>query len=92
MADTENDDNISPQAWRIISRFGTPARLSRILCQIADIAGDERIARNKSSICRWTYARRRRGTGGIIPGHMQRHINQAARLDGIILTPEDWIP
>jgi hypothetical protein len=45
-----------------------------------------------SSIYRWNYPREKGGCGGVIPNSAYRAIFKAARLSGVILRAEDFLP
>lgn len=76
---------LSNQAARIIAKFGSPYALSRALTAL----GPER-ARSPSVIYRWTYPRTKGGTDGRIPSQAVDDVKAAARLEGVLLTPEDF--
>lgn len=82
--------SVSPQAARIIAKFGNARRLSRVLGDIAEIEGNQAIYRSPATVYKWTYPRSRGGTGGLIPTSAVPHVRHAARIDGIYLTTEDW--
>lgn len=65
------------QAQRIIRKFGGESRLAAML-------GVSRI-----SVYRWGYARPI-GTDGLIPSHWIKRINDMARIEGVLITPQDW--
>lgn len=67
------------QARKIIAKFGGEPALAKAI-------GISRI-----SAYRWNY-RRPYGTDGLVPSRMIDRVKQAARVEGIILTPEDWTP
>ncbi len=67
------------QARRIIAKFGGPARF-------ADVVGISRTQAYK-----WSYTAPY-GTDGLVPHHMVDRIQRAARIEGIILTADDWTP
>lgn len=67
------------QAQKIVARFGGEAATARAI-------GISRI-----SVYRWSY-RRPYGCDGLIPASMVDRIQVAARLEGILLTAEDWEP
>jgi len=75
------------QAMRIIKKFGGPRNLMRAFQEV-----DPGNAPNASTIYRWTYAKNKGGTGGIIPTGVMLRLVQVARLYGIILHPEDLYP
>lgn len=68
------------QAERILAKFGGVKALCDIL---------EKPYRNRATIYRWQMARPY-GTGGLIPPRYREQIEQAARVHGILLLPEDW--
>jgi hypothetical protein len=77
--------NLNTQATRIIQKFGSPYKLSEALKRVSQQA-----YRHPSVIYRWTYPKGlRNGRGGVIPTSALQDIMNAARLEGIILTPED---
>lgn len=67
------------QARRIIAKFGGPARF-------ADLLGISRTQAYK-----WSYTAPY-GTDGLVPHHMVDRIQRAARVEGIVLTADDWTP
>lgn len=75
------------QAERIIDKFGGVPALLQVLNE-----ADPSITWNKSSIYRWLYPKEKGGTGGVIPTRAMVPLFRAARLAGIILTPEDFYP
>ena len=77
--------NLTDQASRIIAKFGTVRGLVEALAALEDGAQ----ARSRATIYRWTWARHRGGTGGMIPAKNLPAIIQAARNEGILLTPDD---
>ena len=75
------------QAQRIIDKFGGHARLFHALKLV-----DPECCAFVSNIYRWTYPRSKYGTGGIVPTRMLPILLKAARIEGILLTPEDLFP
>lgn len=73
------------QAQRVIDRFGGPVQLAKALAAIGS-------PRHASNVTRWTYSRKRGGTGGLIPGSAMPLVIQAARYHGVFLTPQDTDP
>jgi len=67
------------QATKIIARFGGEAKLAKLI-------GVSRV-----SCYRWNY-RRPYGSDGLIPTAQIEKIKGVARLEGILLRPEDWVP
>ena len=67
------------QAKKIVARFGGETYLAKLI-------GVSRI-----TIYRWQY-QRPRGTDGLIPARNIARIRAAARTDGVLLRPEDWVP
>lgn len=67
------------QAQKIIRRFGGEARLAKAI-------GVSRI-----TIYRWQYTRPY-GSDGLIPSAQIEKIKAVARMEGILLRPEDWVP
>ncbi len=65
------------QATKIIARFGGESNLARIL------------GVNRTSVYRWNY-RRPYGQDGLITSQMAARITEVARIEGILLRPEDW--
>ncbi len=82
-------DKVNVQASRIISKFGGSYRLEKAL-QIANPL-NQKHWRCGSSIYRWTYSRRRNGTGGLIPSEMIEPIMRAARYWGVFLDDSDFL-
>lgn len=62
----------------MIDKFGSEYRLAKMLGCSA------------STVYRWTYEGKNKGTGGLIPLKWHGKILQTARLEGICLTKEDW--
>lgn len=77
------DDIIETQSERIIRKFGGIHELRKVLTALGK-------PRNASSIYRWLYTKEKGGTGGLIPVHIWSTLFAAARLQGILLTPEDF--
>ena len=76
---------LNNQAKRIIEKFGSPYKLSQALRRVG-----EKAYRHPSVIYRWTYPKGSRcGTGGVIPTSALQDVFAAARLEGLVLTPED---
>ena len=71
---------ISPQAGRIIEKFGGHKRLAAVL------------GVHRATIYRWTWPREKGGTGGVIPTKMVSQIIRAARVEGIFLSSDDLFP
>lgn len=67
------------QAQKIVARFGGESRLAKLI-------GISRI-----SVYRWQY-KRPMGADGLIPTANIEKIKAVARLEGILLRPEDWVP
>lgn len=67
------------QAAKVIARFGGEAKL-------AGLIGISRI-----SVYRWQY-KRPYGSDGLIPSAQIDKIRGVARIEGILLRPEDWVP
>jgi amino-acid N-acetyltransferase len=78
-------DVLMSEAERIIARFGGARALAAALKKIGK-------DRDPASIYRWTYPIEDGGTGGAVPSSARGDVNDAARLYGIILTAEDWLP
>lgn len=75
------------QAERVIARFGGARGLMRALRRL-----DPGKHRDPVSIYRWTYGRAKGGTGGLIPSVAIADVMEAARLEGIFLTADDFDP
>jgi hypothetical protein len=73
------------QAQRIVDKFGGPRNLSRALLHIGK-------KKDPSAIYKWIYEEAIDHGGGVIPGHAIHDVIQAARAEGIMLTPEDLDP
>lgn len=76
------------QAERIITKFGGPARLSKILRQLPDSA----MHRERLAIYRWMWSTERGGRGGRIPHSAWPGILLAARQQGIYLSDVEISP
>ena len=80
------EDGYVSQSEHIISKFGGIDRLEALLKEIGT-------PKHKTTINRWLYPKgRSSGTGGVIPTKAWPDIIRAARLDGILLTPDDFFP
>ncbi len=79
---------MSNQAQRIIAKFGSPYKLAVALAQLPD----PHMHRHPSVIYRWGWGRDKSGRGGLIPLKAIEPVKHAARLQGILLTAEDWQP
>lgn len=78
--------NNGTQADRIINRFQN----GRILAQaIKDATG--KIC-DPSRIYRWRLPKEKGGTGGLIPTSAVPQVKAAARLMGILIPDDDWVP
>lgn len=73
------------QARRIVAKLGGELKLSQLLTELTGSPV------NRSTIYRWSYARPY-GSDGIIPTFMIPAIQRLARIEGIILSAEDWLP
>lgn len=67
------------QATKIIEKFGGERRMSELL------------GLSIVTIYRWAYARPY-GCDGVIPTMHVPKIRTVARRQGILLTPDDWVP
>ena len=67
------------QAQKIVARFGGEAKLAAL------------IKISRISVYRWQY-RRPYGSDGLIPTAQIEKIRAIARLEGVLLRPEDWVP
>ncbi len=75
------------QAQRVIDKFGSVAHLFHAIKAV-----DPSACAFVSNIYRWTYPNHKFGTNGVIPTRMIPVIVKAARIEGILLTPEDLFP
>ena len=80
-----NPLNLDGQAARIIAKFGTAGRLAKAL----DRLGVPEMARTRTVVYRWTYPKSRGGTGGLIPLEALPAVIAAAKLEGVLITPDD---
>lgn len=67
-------------AQRVIEKFGSARKVAKAM-QI-----------NVTTVYRWTYPRSKGGSDGLIPTEALRGVLMAARLEGIVLTPEELLP
>lgn len=75
------------QAERIFAKFGgVPA-----LCKALKTLGGE-AERNVSAIYRWNLPKKNGGSNGLIPTQAMADVLRAARLEGIVITPDDLYP
>jgi hypothetical protein len=78
--------HVKTQAERVITKFGGVARLLALFEAMG-------CPRTKKTVYNWLWPKSKKsGTGGIIPAHNWPDILNAARLEGVILTPEDMDP
>lgn len=75
------------QAWRVFYRFGG---LARTVAALKDLGPEHE--RTRCTLYRWTYPKSRNGTGGLIPAPALPSILAAARLQGVVIRPEDLYP
>ncbi|MBS4045463.1 MAG: hypothetical protein KG075_09455 [Alphaproteobacteria bacterium] len=80
------------QAGRVFARFGGVPKLHQALKALQEFRRDRRPVRDISTIYRWDLPAKNGGTGGLIPAKAMNDILAAARLEGIVLTPEDLFP
>lgn len=73
------------QATRILAKFGGARRLASALKALG-------IPRDPATIYKWTYPREKGGTGGLIPTAAWPDVLKAARMEGILISPEDMDP
>lgn len=73
-------------ARRVFQKFGGVYQTSQALQRLADLRDDPDLSRCVTALYRWEYR------GGLIPGSAQQALMDAARLEGIILTPDDFYP
>lgn len=81
-------ERVNGQAQSLITKFGGPRELARIL---KETSGPE-FHYAPSTIYRWMYPREVGGTGGEIPTAALKRIKQIARIAGVILTAADIYP
>jgi hypothetical protein len=67
------------QAQKIVAKFGGETLLSKI------------VKVGRITVYRWQYARPY-GSDGLIPTPMVEKINTVARMHGVLLTADDWLP
>jgi hypothetical protein len=75
------------QADRIFAKFGGVPALKKALDRVGGEA-----CRSLSTLYRWNLPRKNGGSAGIVPSSAHMDIMRAARLEGVMLTPEDWAP
>ena len=79
--------SISPQARKIVDKFGGVGPL----CKALKAVGAE-AERDRTTVHRWMMAKASGGTGGIVPTSAQPDVKRAARNEGIVLSDKDWVP
>jgi hypothetical protein len=79
------------QAERVIARFGGHRRLFNAMNLAYDM-GLAKKPRSITQIYRWTYPKAQGGSDGLIPTAALRDVLAAARVEGIVITPEDLFP
>lgn len=67
-------------AERVIRKLGGPARVAELL------------GTSRQAIYKWTYPRQRGGTGGYIPARRQLELMVVCKMQGIVLTKNDFFP
>lgn len=67
------------QAAKVIARFGGEPVLAELL------------GVHRCTLYRWNY-RAPYGSDGLIPVRMVEKVNRAARIEGIVITDDDWVP
>lgn len=70
------------QAHHIIAKFGGPQKLSALLTEAGHPV-------SRIAIFRWRY-RPPAGTNGLVPNHWRGPITKIARIQGVLLTDDDW--
>lgn len=73
------------QSQNILDKFGGARRLSELFKAMGR-------PRHPATIYKWTYARQAGGTDGLIPSSAWADVLHAARLEGILITPDDLNP
>ena len=73
------------QAERVFEKFGGVSALHKALAA----AGAPRAL---SSIYRWNQSKDKGGTDGLVPSTAWRDVLAAARLVGVVVTGEDFLP
>ena len=73
------------QAEKILAKFGGARRLSELFKAMGR-------PRNPATIYKWTYSREGGGTDGLIPSCAWADVLHAARLEGILIQPDDLNP
>lgn len=68
------------QAARIFKKFGNARKLAKAM------------GRTPSTLYRWTYEKKRGGTGGLIPSSALPAVLEAARCSGIFISADDLFP
>lgn len=70
------------QAQRVYDKFGgVPA--------LVDALKDAGVERNASSVYRWNMPRSKGGCGGVVPSSAMPDILAAARVCGLVFTPDE---
>lgn len=76
------------QAERIFAKFGGASKLCKALAQLADKSAHRCV----SAVYRWNMPKANGGSNGLIPTSALADVLAAARLQGIVITPEDLFP
>lgn len=89
-----NDSQNQPttQAGRVFAKFGGVPNLRRSWERFYEHKRISRPVRNISAMYRWDLPVSKGGTGGTIPRKALLEIFDIARLEGIVLTPDDTNP
>lgn len=89
-----NDPTSARRSWKGRGAYGRPTwnQAAKI---IAKFGGEQALAEavgvHRVTPYRWQYARPY-GTDGLIPAESIGKVQAAARENGIVLTPADWVP
>jgi len=75
------------QADRVFARFGGVPALKAALDRVGPHA-----SRSLSALYRWNLPKKNGGSNGVVPSAAWPDIMKAARLEGVMLTPEDCFP
>jgi len=75
------------QADRIFAKFGGVRALAAALSRL-----EPHCHRTRSALYRWNLPKNKGGSNGMVPSSAQPDIMRAARLEGVHLTAEDWMP
>lgn len=80
------------QAMRIADKFGSIAKLARAINRFATSVKPGHKGITLDGVYKWGVTRGERSSGGMIPANAWWLVAGAARMEGILLTDDDYYP